>query len=94
MKDNNQASDKSVFLYVTGDDYSAMDFERRHKPKDFYESMIENNEQKVVLSDGGVYAIVRIIELNENISNATLDFIKDKLCEYDNLKATNLYKVV
>lgn len=85
---------KSVFLYVFGGDYAALDFERKYDPLSFYYDMLKEGKRYVVINSDEMYAEVKIKEFNDFISDDALVFIKDSLCDYDDLKHTNLYKVI
>jgi hypothetical protein len=85
-------SNKSVFLLVEGEDFSALEFSKRHNIKDFYQKMISEGVKKKIINDDDYYAEVEIVEFGE-VDDKFIDFVKNVLCDYDGLKATDLFKV-
>ena len=85
---------KNVFLYVYGSDYSALEFERNYNAQEFYESMVERGITELTIASSKIeFTVVKIVEFDGEIQDEILHFIKDRLCDYDDLKGTNLYKV-
>lgn len=82
---------KRVFLYVTGDDYAALEFENNYDAQTVYEDMMENKENHIILDDE-FYCEVRIKEF-DYVSDDLLGFVKSELCDYDDLKHANIYEV-
>ncbi|ALS22154.1 hypothetical protein [Paenibacillus naphthalenovorans] len=84
---------KSVFLYVYGGDFSAQDFEQKFNPDEFYEAMLIEDVKYKVIEDDESYIEVKIKEYDGDISDEAIEFIKNLLCDDDDLKHSNLYKV-
>jgi len=82
---------KTVFLYVTGEDFSAMHFEKHYDPKEFYKEMVEDDVQERVI-EASFYAEVKILEFGE-IDKDFIDYVKSNLIDYDHSKDSNLYHV-
>jgi len=78
-----------VFLYVYGEDYSALDFRENNNPQEVYESMVREKELTKNI-DG---ACVEIIEF-EDVDPEFIDFVIDNLCDYDQLKSANIFEVI
>lgn len=76
-----------TFLYVSGSDYAALDFEQTQRPQKIYEEMMEGGKTEIVIKD----YTVKIVKLN--IDMDALCFIKDNLCDYDMLKDSNIIEV-
>jgi hypothetical protein len=85
-------SEKSIFLYVTGDDYAALYFEEKHDPQKVYESMLLVDTKHIILPDEDTYIEVRIKEF-EKVNSDFLDFIQSEFADYDDLKHANIYEV-
>ncbi|MEK4427687.1 hypothetical protein MHB54_00355 [Paenibacillus sp. FSL M7-0802] len=83
--------DKSVFLYVRGDDYSAMLFDQNFNAQEIYEDMIRNGESSRTI-DGEDYMDIDIVEF-EKVDTRFMKWIKSNLCDYDYLKGSDIFEV-
>jgi hypothetical protein len=90
---------KTVFIFVNNDgDYDALSFENHYNVQKVYAEMVEEGVMKKDLPDleydeGEGYTIrVEIFEFGE-VDPEFESFIIDKLCDYDHLKARNIYRV-
>lgn len=83
---------KSVFLHVSGGDYSALDFENNFNPKDVYQQMVNEGKLFMVFDSSDYYIEVKIKEF-ENVNDNFLDFVQNELCDNDDLKHCNIYQV-
>jgi hypothetical protein len=83
---------KNIFLYVYGDDYSALGFSEKYNTKEVYESMIAAGITHKILENDEYYIEVKIKEFGE-IDPEFIYFMKDQLCDYDNLKNSDIFKV-
>lgn len=84
---------KTVFLYVYGEDYSALEFERNYKAQEVYETMVaEGVTKKVLQDDDDSYIEVKIEEFNAVDPNF-VSFVLNNLCDYDQLKSEDIYEV-
>jgi hypothetical protein len=90
---------KSVFIYVNNDgDYDALSFEQHYNTQKVYEEMVAAGVKKKNLpdleygEDEGITIRVEIKEFGE-VDPEFESFITDKLCDYDQLKARNIYRV-
>lgn len=75
------------FLHVKGDDYAALIFEDEYNPQEVYEKMVSVGEDEMELDDINV----KIVDLN--IDRNALSYIKENLCDYDQLKSENIFEV-
>ena len=82
---------KSVFLYVYGDDYSALKFEQRYEPRKVYEDMLGKGETFRIIDDDDYIEIV--IKEFKNVNDDFLNFVFNTLCDYDQMKHANIYRV-
>lgn len=82
---------KSIFLYVYGEDYSALHFEENFDVNEVYNQMISEGVSKKVL-DSEDYIEVKILEFNE-VDNDFVYFVLNEICDYDVLKSQNIYRV-
>jgi len=83
---------KSVFLYVYGDDYSALGFEEKYDIQEVYESMVSEGVNKKILEDDEYYIEVEVKEFDE-VDPKFIDWIQHDFCDYDDLKHSNIYQV-
>lgn len=89
----------SKFIKVTGeDDYSAMVFEQSdYTVEEIYKEMIENDVttlKKTIADEEGYECEVEFdLYEFEDVDENFVEFVKDNLCDYDALKATNIYRV-
>lgn len=90
---------KTAFLYVNNDgDYDAMTFERQYDPQTVYEEMLAEGVTKKELPDleyGEDEGYTITVELKEfgAVDPDFETFVIDRLCDYDQLKARNIYRV-
>ncbi len=84
-------NEKSVYLYVYGDDYAAIDFSRNYNPQEVYEEMCSNGETHKIIDEDD-YIELRIIEFDK-VDSTFVDWIKDNLCDYDQLKGRDIIEV-
>jgi hypothetical protein len=88
--------EKTVFLYVRDDgDYGAVSFESQYKAQKVYEEMLaEGITRKDLpnLEDEGWAITVEIKEFG-SVDPEFEFFVLDTLCDYDQLKAANIYRV-
>jgi len=85
-------NNKTIFLHVSGNDYSALDFEDNYNTKEIYEEMIKNNLTKKIIDNEESYIEIEIIEF-EMIDPDFIIFMLNNLCDYDQLKAENIYQI-
>ena len=83
---------KTVFLYVSGSDFSALDFERNYNPQDFYEEMVKKGLKLDIVNTDEIYAEVRIKEFGL-VDSEFVSFVLSELVDYDFAKAENIYEV-
>lgn len=89
--------EKSVFLYVTGDggDYGAMYFEEQYDPQKVYEEMLAEGVTVKSLAHpeyDDEFIDVAIREFGA-VDDEFVFFVFDQFCDYDALKAANIYRV-
>lgn len=85
--------DKTVFLYVSGDgDYNALDFERNFNAQQVYQDMLNENVSKKVFDTDDYYIVVQIKEFRA-VDPEFISFVKNNLCDYDALKAEDIFEV-
>lgn len=83
---------KRVFLYVNGEDYSALIFEENYDKQKFYEEMVRDGVTKRVIETETEYIEVEILEFGE-IDDRFISFIRDRFMDYDYSKHSNFYEV-
>jgi hypothetical protein len=83
---------KSIFLYVHGEDYSAMDFTRNYVAQEVYEDMMKCNEITRTIDTDETYMEIDILEFDE-VDPKFVTFMKNRICDYDHLKAKDIYAV-
>lgn len=83
---------ESVFLYVYGDDYSAMTFEQNYNINEVYKDMVNNGETFRVIDEDEDYIEIQI-KTFKKVHDDFLNFVIDSLCDYDQLKGANIYRV-
>jgi hypothetical protein len=84
---------KTVFLYVYGADFSAIDFEKKYNAQEVYESMLAEGVTHKVLEDtDDAYIEVKIKEFGE-VDPEFVTWIMYELCDYDQLKAADIFEV-
>ena len=84
--------EKTIFLYVHGADYSALDFKRECNAQEIYEDMISESEVSRTISDDGTYMEIDIVEFGE-VDSKFISFMKNELCDYEGLKSKNIFEV-
>jgi len=87
-----ESKNKTVFLYVKGDSYSAMEFLEKYNPKEFYQQMVEEDVDEKIINDDDLYAEVDIYEFGEVDSNF-IQFIRDKMVHYDDTKHSDFFQI-
>jgi len=80
---------KRVFLYVSGGDYAALAFEENFNAQKVYEKMVRRGLSEITVSDG----IDIIIKEFGEIDDKFIEFMKDHLCDYDQLKDADIFEV-
>jgi hypothetical protein len=88
---------KSVFLFVSNHgDFDAEYFERDYDPQTVYEEMISEGVTKkrlrIIDDEYEDYTTVKIVEFGE-VDPSFEEFVLEKLCDYDMLKARCIYRV-
>lgn len=83
---------KTIYLYVHGDDYSALSFEQKFKPKEFYDQMVSEGVTKKVIDDDNMYAEIEIKKFGF-VDEEFESFVLHTLYDYDDSKHANIYKV-
>lgn len=83
--------EKRVFLYVSGGDYSALDFDENYNAQEIYNKMKSDGITTTRL-DSDDYIEVVIYEFGA-IDDKFISFMKDRLCDYDQLKAADIFEV-
>lgn len=81
--------DKSIFLYVHGDEYSAQDFSSNYNKNKIYKQMKEKNLNHLELEG---YIEVDILEFDK-IDDKFMDFLRDNLLDYDTSKDKDLFEI-
>lgn len=82
----------SKYLYVKGEDFSAMVFEENFNPQKVYEEMIEKGVDSDSFECNDTWIEVKIKTFNEVDPEFEI-FVKSELCDYDVLKDSNLFRV-
>lgn len=86
--------EKSVFLKVSGTDYSASEFESDFDANNIYQDMLlEGLIKKTYENDEDYYFVVEIYEFGV-VDPKFESFVVDVLGDYDQMKASNFYRVV
>lgn len=86
---------KRVFLYVNGEDYSAMEFDKKYNAEAkqaLYENMVRADKTIKTIEEDDIYAVVRIAEFGE-IDDEFISFVFDKFVDYDVSKAQDIFEV-
>ena len=84
---------KSIFLYVTGEDFAAVLFERNFTKEAVYEEMVkEGVTHKVYENEYDYYIEVTIYEFDE-VDEKFEEFIKQEFIQSDDGKQTNFYRI-
>jgi hypothetical protein len=82
---------KSVWLYVKGDDYAAIEFEENYNVSEIYRTMKENGVKRMELNSD-TYIEVELLEFGE-VDHEFVSFVLNQLCDYDQLKNECIYRV-
>ncbi|MER2007437.1 MAG: hypothetical protein ABS939_08285 [Psychrobacillus sp.] len=86
---------KRVFLYVSGDDFSAMHFDQEYSQKEkqeIYNNMVSEGKTLKIIDKDELYAEIRILEFDE-IDNNFLAFVFDNFVDYDVAKSKDIFEV-
>lgn len=83
---------KSVWLYVSGDEYSAQEFIENYNVEDFYSKMVAEGVNLEVIDEEEFYMEVEIKDFGD-VDDSFVRFIKDNLCDYDSLKSCDIFRV-
>lgn len=86
---------KRVFLHVDGEDYSAMEFEKKYSNDErqaLYEDLVKAGKKSITIEEDDIYANVKIVEFGE-IDDEFISFVFDKFVDYDVTKATDIFEV-
>jgi hypothetical protein len=87
---------KNIFLYVYGDDYSALRFLDKYNTKEVYDSMVTEGVTHKILTeieDDDEYCIEVDIKKFGEVDPKFISFIKNELCDCDHLNHCDIYKV-
>lgn len=84
-----------TFLYVWGEEYSALTFNQMYDPQKFYEVMLAEGKNSQTIQeevDGEeFYAEVSIVELE--IGTESLGWIRNQLMDYERSKHEDIFEV-
>lgn len=86
---------KRVFLYVSGDDFSAMNFRQEYSQKErqeIYNNMVSEGKTLKVIDRDELYAEIRIVEFNK-IDDNFLAFVFVNFVDYDVAKSKDIFEV-
>jgi hypothetical protein len=83
---------KRVFLRASGDDHSAMNFDRNFDIQKFYEDMVKEGVTKKTIDTDEFYIDVKILEFGE-IDDKFISFVRDFIMDYDMSKANDFFEV-
>lgn len=83
---------ESVWLHVTGDEYSAMVFGENCKVEEVYKEMVKKNLTSMTLDIEDTNIEVAIRNFGE-VDESFVTFIKNNLCDYDQLKDQDMFRV-
>lgn len=78
-------------LFITGDDYSAMGVEQEIGIEKAAKMTIDNGGS-LTINDDELYAELSILEFKE-VDEKFIEFIKDKIMDYDDAKHTDFYVI-
>ncbi|WP_442637865.1 hypothetical protein [Rossellomorea marisflavi] len=67
---------KRVFLYVSGEEYSADYFERHYEAQSFYEEMVRKGKRAQIVEENGYYFTVKIKEFGA-IDDTFITFVRE-----------------
>jgi len=82
----------TIVLHVSGDDYSAMNFEQNFDAQTVYEEMVSKNETLKVISTDEYYIEVKIHEFGY-VDDGFVCFLFESMFDYDSLKHECIYFV-
>lgn len=83
---------KRVFLYVTGEDYASLTFERNYDPQDVYETMVRNEEKYTNFDDYDSEIDVEVVKFGD-IDDRFIEFVFNNLVDSDDAKSINIFEV-
>lgn len=83
---------ESIWLHVKGDDFAVSVFEENCNVEEIYKDMIEKGLTLTTLDIDDTYIEVEIKKFGE-VDIEFENFIKNNLCDYDQLKNEDLFRV-
>ena len=83
---------ESVWLHVKGDDFAVLVFEENCNVEETYKDMVEKGLTSTTLDIDDTYIELEIKRFGE-VDAEFESFIKNNLCDYDQLKNEDLFKV-
>lgn len=83
---------KRVFLYATGDDFAAMDFEQHFVSQTVYEEMVQAGVKEKIIETDDYYIELELLEFSA-IDDQFIAFIQNRIQDYDQAKAQNFFEV-
>lgn len=83
---------KRVFLFVSGEEYSALLFVQNFNPQEVYENMVKENKRSISIDHDGFDIHVTIKEFNE-IDPKFIEFIQSEVIDYDHTKHKDFIEV-
>lgn len=83
---------ESIWLHVKGDDFAVSVFEENCNVEETYKDIIEKGLTSTILDIDDTYIEVEIIKFGE-VDVEFESFIKNNLCDYDQLKNEDLFRV-
>jgi hypothetical protein len=84
---------KNVFLFVKGDDYSALNFEQNFNAQQVYDDMVSKGEKRVSFESDEYYIDVYIKEFDD-IDPEFIDFVRNEIHDYDSSKHYDFIEVI
>ena len=84
--------EKRVFLYVTGGDYSALNFSQDFKEQEFYERMVALGVDHTIVDNEDYYFEVYIKEFGP-VDDKFIKFIKNTIMDYDHSKDSDFFEI-
>lgn len=83
---------ESVWLHVKGDDFAVLVFEENCNVEKIYKDMVEKGLTSTTLDIDDTYIELEIKKFGE-VDVEFESFIKNNLCDYDQLKNEDLFRV-
>ena len=83
---------KQVFLYVSGDDKAAMNFDSSFNRQDYYEQMVKDGVTERVIDEDIFYAEIEIKEFKA-VDKEFVEFIRGNFIDYDYSKDSDFFEV-